>query len=150
MRSTAVKKNLIDKLEHLDQLTITNRVAPVAKRPRKQQTIEYKRSKLIANIEEQIELATLAIADEPLVIKRKRGKSVRTVKPRIWWEVVEGGLVVAEVRYNKVALNLAGLGTSIEVAKLEELPAALKVVIDATNAGELDQSIRNASKKSKP
>lgn len=150
MLSTVLKEKLEEKLNYLDQLTISSRVAPVAQRPRKQKTIEYKRSKLIANIEEQIELANLALTGKPLVIKRKRGRRVREVKPRLWWEVVEDDEVVTEIRYNKVALNLAGLGTSIEVSSLESLPSAFNIVIKAIEAGELDQAIENASKKSQP
>lgn len=134
---------------HLDKLNITNRVVPAAKPRRKMETVEYRREKLIANIEEQIELANLAVAGKPLVLNRKRGHQVKVVRPRLWWKASPEGTVYTEIRYNKVALNLAGRGISIAVKNLKALPAALRTVIRAVKAGELDGPILNAARKSR-
>jgi hypothetical protein len=134
----------------LDQLDISNRVIDAAKRRTKTETIEYRRQKLIANIEEQIELAGLALRGKELVLQRKRGTKVVTVRPRIWWSEEADGDVYVHIRYNKIALNIAGRGTTIHVGKLSGLPDVLQMVIAAVQAGELDASIENVAKKSAP
>ena len=136
---------------HLDKMDISNRIIDSAKRRRKSvDTVEYRRDKLIANIEEQIELAQLSIDGKPLVLKRKRGHKVVSVKPRIWWATEPDGLIFVQIRYNKVPLNLAGRGTAINVGRLARLPRILRTVIKAVQAGELDQAIQNAARKSRP
>ncbi len=137
-------------MAHLDKLEITKRVVDAAKRRKKIESSEHRRNKLIANIEEQIELAQMAIRNEPLLLERKRGKRVVNVKPRIWWVAEPDGQVIAQVRYNKIPLNLAGKGTSIHVDQLSDLPDAYDTVILAIRAGELDQAIENAAKLSNP
>lgn len=135
---------------HLDKLKVSRRVV-AAPRPRhKTETIEYRRRKLIANVEEQIELTQLALQDKPLQLKRKRGHGVISVRPRLWWIVDRDGKVLAQIRYNKIPLNIAGRGTSIEVDSLKKLPPIYRTVIKAVRAGELDQAIQNAARKSRP
>ena len=134
---------------HLDKLTITNRVIAAAQPRRKAETMGYRRSKLIANLEEQIELAQRALEDKPLQLERKRGHSVVKVRPRLWWRTEPDGKVFTEIRYNKIALRLAGKGNSIEVGPLRRLPTVYRTVIKAVKAGELDQAIQNAVRKSK-
>ena len=134
---------------HLDKLTGSRRIIAAARPRHKQETIEYRRKKLIANIEEQIELANLALEGKTPQIKRKRGHEVVTVRPRLWWAVEPDGHVYAQLRYNKLPLNIRGRGTSIEVGPLRKLPAVFKTVIRAVKAGELDNAIENAARKSR-
>ncbi len=135
---------------HLDKLKITKRIIPLGRRRHKMETVEYRRNKLIANTEEQLELAQLALEDKPLELNRKRGHRVVRVRPRLWWAIEPDGKIVTQVRYNKVALNLAGRGTAIEVGPLRKLPTVYRTVIKAIKAGELDQAIENALRKSRP
>ncbi len=135
-------------MAHLDKLNITNRVIRAVKLRHKVKTIQYRRTKLIANIEEQIELVNLASADKPLQLQRKRGHTVTTVKPRIWWSTEHDGMVFTQIRYNKIILNLDGRGNSIEVGRLRSLPKVYRTVIKATEAGELDRVLESASQKS--
>ncbi len=135
---------------HLDKLKVTKRVIPAALPRRKVETVDYRRDKLIANIEEQIELANLALAEKPLRLKRKRGHSVVEVRPRIWWKTGPDGKVLTEIRYNKVALNLGGRGTTIEVGPLHKLATIYRTVIRAARVGELDHAIQAAVRKSRP
>ena len=138
-------------MSHLDKLKISNRVIVAARPRRKADTTEYRRKKLIANIEEQIELANLALQDRPLELQRKRGHKVVSVRPRLWWKVAPSdGLVFTQIRYNKVALNVAGRGTSVEVGHLRKLPTVYRTIIKAIKAGELDQAIEHAAQKSRP
>ncbi len=135
---------------HLDKLDITNRVI-VAARPRhRRDTVAYRREKLVASIEEQIELATLALEDKPLQLKRKRGHKVVEVRPRLWWKQVPDGHIYTQIFYNKIALQLARRGTAIEVGTLKKLPMVYRRVIQAVKAGELDQALETASRKSRP
>lgn len=133
---------------HLDKLTVSKRVVPVGRARQKTETIEYRRQKLIANIEEQLELAKLAIAEKPLQLQRKRGHKIVNVRPRLWWSSDADGGLITQIHYNKVPLVISGRGTSIEVDSLKGLPAVYKVVIKAVQAGELDRSIQSASRKS--
>jgi len=134
---------------HLDKLKISRRVISAARPRRKGDTVEYRRGKLIANIEEQIELALLAHEDKPLELSRKRGHRVVTVRPRLWWKADPDGHVFTQIRYNKVPLNLRGQGTTIEVGPLKKLPAVYRAVIRAVKAGELDNAIAIAARRSR-
>ena len=87
----------------------------------------------------------------PIIINLAHsGHGVVNVRPRIWWTRAPDGLVFTEVRYNKVALNIAGRGTSIEVGPLRKLPTVYRTVVKAVKAGELDKAIDNAARKSRP
>ena len=134
---------------HLDTLTITKRFIAAARPRIKTDRTEYRRRKLIAHVEEQIELANMALNDEPLELARKRGHGVVKVRPRLWWKADPDGTVVTQIRFNKVPLNLARRGTTIEVPSLRRLPAAYRTVIKAIKAGELDQAIANAVRESR-
>lgn len=131
-------------MAHLDKLNVTKRVIAAGRPRRKVESDEYRRGKLIANLEEQIELAELALKKRPLELKRKRGHGIVPVRPRLWWKTEPDGTVYTEIRYNKVPLNIGGRGTAIEVGALKRLPTVYRTVIRAAKAGELDQAIRNA------
>lgn len=135
-------------MNHLDKLAISNRIMPTPPRRPARDTTQYRRAKLIANIEEQIELVKLSLENKPLQLERKRGHQIKMVRPRIWWHIDPDGNVLSQIRYNKVPLILAGIGTSIETQSLNELQQAYKIVVEATEAGELDQAILSAAKKS--
>ena len=84
----------------LDKLNVSRRVITAARARHKTDTTEYRRKKLIANIEEQIELALLAGNKKPLELTRKRGHSVVKVRPRIWWKSEPGGHVYTQIGNN--------------------------------------------------
>ena len=129
---------------HLDKLTISRRVIVSARARRKTDKVEYRRKKLIAHLEEQIELAQLALDGHPPELVRKRGHGEVKVRPRLWWSVDDDGHVGTVVRYNNVNLNLGGRGATIEVGPLRRLPGAYRTVIRAVEAGELDRTIEAA------
>ena len=137
-------------MAHLDKLKFSNRVIAAARPRRTIDSLEYRRNKLIANLEEQVELANRALQDKPLTLRRKRGHRLIDVRPRLWWKIDQNGNVGTEIRYNKVALNLVGRGTTIEVGPLRKLPSVYRTLIKAVRAGELDQAILNAARKSRP
>lgn len=133
---------------HLDDLKISKRVILAARPRRKIDSTEYRRNKLIAHLEEQIELANLALQDKPLQLKRKRGHTMVDVRPRLWWKEEPDGTVYTQIRYNKTPLNLRGRGTTIEVGPLRKLPMVYRTVIRAVKAGELDGPIQRAVRAS--
>jgi hypothetical protein len=134
---------------HLDKLTISRRVLkPRPPRRSENDRIEHYRDKLIANLEEQIELAEKVIADKPPTIKRRRGSKVRSVRPRLWWHEDAAGHVASYIFHNRIALTLKGGGRTIEVGPLRKLPATYRKVIAATRAGELDAALRSAARHS--
>jgi hypothetical protein len=133
-----------DEMAHLDKLKISSRVIAAARPRRRLDTVQYRRAKLIAHVEEQIELAERALLDKPLELKRKRGFKVVNVRPRIWWKTEPDGKTFTEIRYNKIPLNIGGRGSSIDVGSLKRLPTVYRTVIRAIKAGEVDQAIRNA------
>ncbi len=135
---------------HLDKLKVSRRVIDAARPRHRVETIEYRRKKLIANIEEQIELANLALRGERLELHRKRGHRLVKVRPRLWWKEASDGKVFTQIRYNKVALNIRGRGTSIEAGSLSKLPTVYRTVVKAVKAGELDQAIESAARRSRP
>jgi hypothetical protein len=135
-------------MSHLDKLTISRRVLKRRPPRRTVDRIAHYREKLIANLEEQIELAEKVIAGKPPTISRRRGKTVRAVRPRLWWHEDEAGHVASYIFHNRIALALKGGGRTIEVGPLRKLPAAYRKVIAATRAGELDTALRNAARDS--
>ena len=137
-------------MRHLEKLNVSKRVVAAARPRSRVETVEYRRKKLIANIEEQIELANLTLKGMPLQLDRKRGHQVTNVRPRIWWQTEPDGKVYAQIRYNKVALNIGGRGTTIEVGALRKVPTTYRIVIRAVKAGELDHAIEVAARKSRP
>ena len=120
----------------------------IARGEKVQEKAEVRFNENRANIEEQIELAHLALRGKDLVLERKRGSKVVTVRPRIWWSTEPEGDLYVQIRYNKIALNMAGRGTSIKAGSLVELPTVLRTVIKAVEAGELDTSIESVAEKS--
>lgn len=130
---------------YLDELEISRRVINAARPRRSADTAEYRRAKLVANLEEQLELSQRALVGEPLELKRKRGRKVVTVRPRLWWKVEPDGHVATQVRYNKVPLKLKRGATTVEVGPLKRLPATYRKLIRAVKAGELDSAITIAT-----
>ncbi|MFT7573436.1 MAG: hypothetical protein ACI9JL_004500 [Paracoccaceae bacterium] len=137
-------------MSYLDKLNISNRIIPSATPSRRKDTPEYRRRKLISNIEEQIELANLAIQGKPIELRRKRGHDTSTVRPRLWWKQAPDGKVFTQIRYNRIAINLAGRGTSIEVDELKHLPSIYRTIVRAVKAQELDLAIEGAAGKKRP
>jgi len=131
-------------MSHLDKLEVSRRIIDTARPRRKEDPVEYRRKKLIASLEEQLELALLSIEKRPLVLERKRGKQVVSVRPRLWWKTDDNEHVATQVRYNKQPLAIGRRGTTIEVGPLKKLPAVYRLLIRATKAGELDRAIEAA------
>jgi hypothetical protein len=84
--------------------------------------------------------------------KDAEGNRVRVQKPvrvRAWWEVA-GNAVQFGLRYGAVPLQLQPGKSAVEVAKLAELPAVIKLLITAAEAGEMDAAIAGVMAKRGP
>ena len=117
-------------------------------------TVEQERRKKLAEqLTEQLKLAEAALGG----VAYKRTKAAwetdadgnryrvqRPVKLRQWWTVGDGGTVQFGVRYGAVPLQLQPGKTAVEVAKLADLPAVIKTLLQAVEAGELDAAVAAA------
>jgi hypothetical protein len=69
---------------------------------------------------------------------------------RQWWQELENGTVQFAVRYGTKPLEMRTGLAAVEVAKLADLPAMIKTLIAAVQAGELDTQMAMAAVGRKP
>lgn len=114
-----------------------------------------RRAKLIEQLHEQLKLAeamlngTVYERTKSTWDKDAEGNRVRVEKPvrvRAWWDVT-GNAVQFGLRYGAVPLQLQPGKSAVEVAKLAELPATIKLLITAAEAGEMDAAIAAVTAK---
>jgi hypothetical protein len=110
---------------------------------------QQRRAKLIEQLQEQLKMAEAMLngtayeRTKSTWTKDAEGNRVRVqkaVRVRAWWEVT-GNAVQFGLRYGAVPLELQQGKSAVEVAKLAELPATIKLLISAAEAGEMDQAI---------
>ena len=120
--------------------------------------VEQRRAKLISKLEEQLALAEALISGERYQPLRKvwatasDGERVRIERPkrvRAWYWLNAAGCFFS-VYYGSKVLRLEGDMTAISLGDRSELPYAIKAVIDAVRAGELDLAIEEVAEKSIP
>ena len=114
-----------------------------------------RRAKLIEQLQEQLKMAeamlngTVYERTKSTWVKDAEGNRVRVekqVRVRAWWEVA-GNAVQFGLRYGAVPLQLQQGKSAVEVAKLAELPATIKLLIAAAEAGEMDAAIAGVMEK---
>lgn len=122
-------------------------------RTNKQDPVQQRRQKLIAGIEEQMNVAVAAMSGENYEVARKTwvknegGEKVlveRMRKVRAWFFAQDGGWYV-QCKYGSKALAL-GKGNAVFVKALKEVQDALVALKAAAEAGELDEAIENMMK----
>ena len=122
---------------------------PTAARDAKQTA----RTKLLRYLKEQKAIAQADIegraysATKIVYTNDENGQRVRAEAPRMVrraWANVDGA-VLFQLKYGSKPLQLAKGMTAVEVAKLEALPGVIDTLIEATNAGELDQQLEAAA-----
>lgn len=138
-------------MKHLSKLKL------VAAQQRRMLTkVEQRRAKLISKLEEQLALAEALIAGERYEPLRKvwatagNGERVRIERPkrvRPWYWVNATGCFFS-VYYGSKLLKLDEEMTAISLGDRNDLPDAIKSVIDAVRAGELDLAIEEVAEKS--
>ena len=116
---------------------------------------QERRAKLIEQLQEQLKMAEAMLngsayeRTKSTWAKDAEGNRVRVqkqVRVRAWWEVA-GNAVQFGLRYGAVPLQLQPGKSAVEVAKLAELPAVIKLLINAAEAGELDAAIATVTEK---
>ena len=119
---------------------------------------EQRRSKLIVKLEEQLALAEALISGERYAPLRRiwttaaDGERVRIERPkrvRPWYWLNAAGCFFS-VYYGSKVLRLEGDMTAISLGDRSELPDAIKSVIEAVRAGELDLAIEEVAEKGIP
>lgn len=114
-----------------------------------------RRAKLIEQLQEQLRMAEAMLNGTSYErTKSKWGKDAegnrvrveKQVRVRAWWEVA-GNAVQFGLRYGAVPLQLQQGKSAVEVAKLAELPAIIKLLITAAEAGEMDAAISGVMEK---
>lgn len=114
-----------------------------------------RRAKLIEQLQEQLKMAEAMLngtayeRTKSTWDKDAEGNRVRVQKPvrvRAWWEAT-GNAVQFGLRYGAVPLQLQPGKSAVEVAKLAELPAVIKLLITAAEAGEMDAAIAGVMAK---
>lgn len=137
-------------MSHLSKLKI------VAQQQKRLQTkTEYRRAKLLEKLEEQLGLAEARIAGAVFVRNRKvwrtneagvREMIERPKRMRSWFWSGTGGCYFS-VWYGSKQIELKpGMG-AIHVAKREDLPAAIRELMEAVRQGELDIQIEDVAEK---
>jgi len=122
-------------------------------RANKQDPLQQRRRKLVAGIEEQMNVVAAALKGESYEVQRKtwakneQGEKVlveRMRKVRAWFFEQEGGWYV-QCKYGSKALAL-GKGIAVFVKALKDVQGALVALKAAAEAGELDEAIENIMK----
>lgn len=116
--------------------------------------IEARRNKLLAAINEQLEVADAALRGEQYVVtaprwtKNDAGERVRVQRQRVvraWFFEQDGGFYV-QCKYGARALALSKDGNAVFVKQLAEVKAALETLRSAAANGELDAYVAQSIK----
>ena len=125
---------------------------------RMQSKAEHRRSKVIEKLEEQLAMAEALIKGEGFSKSRRvwktneAGERVQIDRPkriRSWFWVSAAGCFLS-VWYGSKVIELEPGMTGIQVGKRDDLPDAIRSVIEAVRAGELDVQIEAVAEKGIP
>ncbi len=117
--------------------------------------VEARRSKLLAGINEQMEVAEAAMRGEqysvtvPRWTKNEAGEKVRVQRQKVvrsWFFAQDGGYYV-QCKYGAKALALSRDGNAVFVKEIAEVKGVLETFRSAALAGELDESIAKFMKR---
>jgi hypothetical protein len=152
-------QQLIVELELNMKGSIMNTLATLklvqSKRPSELSPVVVRRTKLMKQLWQQIEL--VKAQQQGLTYQAVRYKTIRDldtglsrsvelpkrVKP--WWWILDSGKICVAVRYGAKQLEIAKGKNAVEVASVDELIAVLEKIKLAVDQGELDQQIETAS-----
>lgn len=127
-------------MKNLEQLTFKTLEKPALVDP-----IQRRRDKIIAAIEQQMQVLTAAIKGVTFTVPAKvEGKAPKVVKP--WFVTGDGGVYVL-CKYGARTLLLSEQGNAVYVAKLADVSAVLTAFAAAAKSGELDAAMANAATK---
>jgi hypothetical protein len=128
-------------MSSLAKLTIKT----VSRQP-KMSPVEARRSKLLAGINEQMEVAAAAMRGEQYAVtvprwtKNEAGEKVRVQRQKVvrsWFFAQDDGFYV-QCKYGAKAISLTKDGNAIFVKQLADVKPVLEMLRSATANGELD------------
>ena len=111
--------------------------------------IEARRNKLLAGINEQMEVADAAMRGEQYAVtvprwtKNEAGEKVRVQRQKVvrsWFFAQDGGFYV-QCKYGAKAIALSKDGNAVFVKQLAEVKPTLEMLRSATKNGELDEAV---------
>ena len=138
-------------MSHLSKLKI---VAQAAKR--QQTKTEHRRAKLLEKLDDQLAMVDALIAGEIFTRHRRvwqvnedgqRTLVDRVKRMRPWYWMSGAGGCYFSVWYGSKVLELKPGMTAISVNRREDLPMAIRAVMDAVKQGELDIQIEDVAEK---
>lgn len=116
---------------------------------------EARRNKLVAGINEQMEVAEAALRGEQYAVTAPRwtqnesGERVRVQRQKVvrsWFFERDGGVYV-QCKYGSKILPLSKDGNAIFVKQIADVKPVLEVLRAAVSSGELDEIIEFAAKR---
>ena len=137
----------------LSQLSFAAKPAAVAQSP-----ALHRRSKLLDRLHEQRELArcmiegvTFSATKDKQIVDAETGEKRKVTLPKrvkAWFYNQQQNWFF-EVRYGNQPIEFAKGKTAIQIDKREKLLATIDTVIEAANAGELDELLMSVTKTKK-
>jgi len=117
--------------------------------------IIVRRNKLLTRLHEQRAMAECVIEGKPYVVEKQKvlkdgegNKITTTVQKRVKsWFSINNGQALLEVRYGNIPIELAAGKTAIDVGESKNIVSTLDLVIEAVNAGELDDMLKQFDKR---
>ena len=126
-----------------------------SKRPNQLSPVVVRRTKLMKQIWQQIQLAKAIQVGETFQAVRYRTikdtttgltHSVEQTKQvKQWWWTVDSNKICLAIRYGAKQIDIAKGKNAVEVANLEQVVVALEKIKQAVDLGELDEQIELAS-----
>jgi hypothetical protein len=126
-----------------------------SKRPSELSPVVVRRTKLMKQLWQQIELVKAQQQGQTFHATRYRtivdadtgiSRSVEIPKRvKAWWWTLDSGKICLAVRYGAKQLEIAKGKNAVEVATVDELIAVMEKIKIAVDLGELDQQIEAAS-----
>ena len=141
-------------------MSVLEKLKVVAIAPKRAVSVEQeRRNKLARKLDEQLKLAEARLGG-PTYERTKfhwhtdengdRKRVTRSVRLREWWVTSPTGTIQFGLRYGASSVEIQKGRSAVEVAKLEELPATIKLLMRAVIEGELDDAIRFAATSRAP
>ncbi|MEY4482268.1 MAG: hypothetical protein RIQ84_1430 [Pseudomonadota bacterium] len=126
-----------------------------SKRPNQLSPVVVRRTKLMKQIWQQIQLAKAIQVGETYQPVRYRtirdaetglSRSIEQAKQvKQWWWTIDSNKICLAIRYGAKQIDIAKGKNAVEVANLEQVVVALEKIKQAVDLGELDEQIELAS-----
>lgn len=136
-------------------MSVLEKLKIVAVAPKKAVSAEQdRRNKLTRKLEEQLKIVEAKLGGAAYDRTKfhwhtdengDRKRITRSVRLREWWTITPTGSVQFGLRYGATPVEIQKGRTAVEIAKLEDLPGTIKLIIKAVADGELDDPIRFAA-----